>query len=93
MLKMTFEGIMMILALGVGTFMIAIPGWRLFRKLNPPKADPLGDAKVRLEVAKQEKEAAVLNKETEKLYDEMYHDVLEDDDTSDETKHTTRSKL
>lgn len=89
---MLVETMLIILALGTGTFFVGIPIWKLTRKLVPSKADPIGDAKERLELAKAELEAARLNKEAEKLYGKMYDEALEDDSSVDE-KTNNRSKL
>ena len=44
----------------------------------PEKRDPVKEAKLRLEVARADAEAAKLNKETEKVYEEIYQDVLDE---------------
>ena len=90
---MLFESILIFLAMGTGTFFIGIPLWKLAKKVVPPKVDPIGDAKQRLELAKAELEAARLNKEAEKLYGKMYEEALEDDDSSVDEETHNRSKL
>lgn len=89
---MLVETMLIILALGTGTFFVGIPVWKLTRRLAPPKVDPIGDAKQRLELAKAELEAARLDKEAEKLYGKMYDEALEDESSVDE-KTNNRSKL
>lgn len=89
---MLVETMLIILALGTGTFFIGVPIWKLTRKLVPAKADPIGDAKQRLELAKAELEAARLNKEAEKLYGKMYEEALEDDSSVNDETHN-RSKV
>lgn len=84
-----FEHLLVVLVIVVGVYFIGIPAWKLYRTLVPPKKDPLKEAKIRLEIARSEAEAAKLNQETEKLYDNLYKDVLEDDSDKDE-KHVRR---
>jgi hypothetical protein len=77
----TLEGILSLLGLGIGVFFIGIPLYKLVRALIPEKRDPVQEAKQRLEVAKADAEAARLNKEAEKVYEEIYQDVLNYDST------------
>lgn len=89
-MKLAFEGLLIALMIGIGILMVGIPATKVFRMLFPKKTDSLEDAKVRLEVARKEREAARLNKETEKVYSEIYSEVLEDDsleEESDRRKH------
>ena len=83
---MLFEDILMLIALSSGVFFIGIPIWKLIRTLVPQKRDPVAEAKQRLAVAKADAEAAKLNKETEKVYEELYHDVLQDDETNENNR-------
>lgn len=76
---MLFEDIMLLILLGSGVFLIGIPCYKLVRKIIPAKRNPLVDAKERLEQARLEVEAARLDKEREKLYNQMYNEVLEDE--------------
>lgn len=76
-----FEELLILLAGGFSIFLIGIPGYKLFRSLIPPKRDPLKEAQERLKQARLDAEAAKLNKETQHLYDQMYHEVLEDEDS------------
>lgn len=78
---MTFKLILFLLVLSVAIFTVGIPFIKLMRMLFPPKRDPLEEARVRLEVAKKEAQAARLNKETEKVYSEIYEDILEDEES------------
>jgi hypothetical protein len=83
---MLLERILILLLFGaVSIFFIGIPLFRLVQKLIPEKRDPVKEARQRLEQARLEAEAARLNKETEKLYENLYHDVL-DDDTETENR-------
>lgn len=81
---MLFEDILILLGLGTSVFLIGIPFYKLIRMALPEKRDPVKEARIRLETAKADAEAAKLNKETEKVYEEIYHDILEDDETTTE---------
>jgi len=81
----TLEGILSLLGLGIGVFFIGIPFYKLVRALVPERRDPVQEARQRLEAAKADAEAARLNKEVEKMYEEIYHDIL-DDETITENK-------
>lgn len=87
---MLFEEILILLGLGTSVFLIGIPFYKLVRAMIPERRDPVKEAKIRLEAAKADAEAAKLNKETEKVYEEIYHDVLEDDD---ETTNENRRRV
>lgn len=80
---LVLEQILILLLLFSSVFMIGIPIIKLVRRLSPEKRDPVKDAKQRLEHARLELEAARVNKETEKVYNDLYHDVLEDDTESE----------
>ncbi len=84
-MKLAFEGILIALLIGVGILMVGVPLVKVFRLMFPKKTDSLEEAKVRLEVAQKEREAARLNKETEKVYSEIYSEVLEDDSLEEES--------
>lgn len=83
---MAFELILIMTALGIGTFLIGIPSYKLIKSMIPQKRNPLAEAKIRLEQARLEAEAAKLNKETEKVYENLYKDVLEDDSSEKEQR-------
>jgi hypothetical protein len=86
---MLLEDLLILLAGVSGVFFIGLPLWKLMRLAFPSKRDPLAEAKQRLEIARAEAEAAKLNKEAERVYNEIYQEVLEDQ-ISDET--TTNNK-
>jgi hypothetical protein len=79
-MRLAFEGVLVLLLLGVTLFMIGVPVIKLLRLAFPKKTDSLAEAKIRLETAKKDAEAARLNKETEKVYSELYDDVLNDNE-------------
>ncbi len=79
-MKLAFEGLIIALMIGAGVFFVGIPLIKIIKMMLPsPKRDSLKEATERLEVARKEKEAARLNKETEKVYSEIYDEILEDD--------------
>lgn len=80
---MLFETILIFSLFLVSFFFIGLPIIRLIKLLIPIKRDPLKDARVRLEVAKTEAEAAKLNKEAEKVYSQLYAEALDDDEVSE----------
>lgn len=83
---MLFEGLLIMVLVTCTVLLIGIPAYKMIRELIPKKANPLADAKIRLEVARQEIEAARLNKEAEKIYNSLYEEVLQDDQESDRKK-------
>lgn len=78
-MKIAFEGLLFLLMALIGIFAIGLPLYKLFFLIFPPKKDSLKEAQMRLEAARKDAEAARLNKETEKVYSELYDEVLEDD--------------
>lgn len=80
-MKIAFEGLLILLLFVTTVFMVGIPAWKMARTLFPKKTDSLEEAKIRLEVAKKEAQAARLNKETEKVYSEIYEDILEEEES------------
>ena len=84
---MLLEDLLLLVA-GVGAvFLIGIPFYRLVKAVVPKKRDTLAEAKERLEQARLEQEALRINKETEKLYENMY-DVRLEEQQSTEQKST-----
>lgn len=80
---MLFEDIMLLILLGSSVFLIGIPTYKFVRKIVPSKKNPLADAKERLDQARLEVEAARLDRERDKLYNQMYNDALEELDNID----------
>lgn len=72
--------------LGSAIFFVGIPLAKLVKLMIPVKKDPVAEAKVRLEVARKEAEAARLNKETEKVYSHLYEEVLQEDEEERDRK-------
>ena len=79
-MKLAFEGVLLLLLFGVTVFAIGIPAVKLFRLMFPSKRDSLKEAQERLEIARKEAEAARLNKEAEKVYSEIYEEVLDENE-------------
>ena len=83
---MWFEDILLLALLGSGVFLIGIPLYKLTKVLHPKKRNPLNEAQNRYEQAKLEVQAARLDKESEKLYNQMYEEVLQDEDLQQDNK-------
>ena len=79
-MKFAFEGLMIALMIGAGVFFVGIPLIKIIKMMLPSRRDSLREAQERLEVARKDAEAARLNKEAEKVYSEIYEEVLEDDE-------------
>lgn len=85
-MKIAFEGVLFLLLMLVGFFAVGIPLVKIFKMVFPSKRDTLKEAQERLEVARQDAEAARLNKEAEKVYSRIYEEVLEDDNEEERFK-------
>jgi len=83
---LVLEQILIVLLLLSSVFLIGIPFVKLVRTLVPSRRNPVRVAQERLEQARLEAEAARLNKETEKVYEDLYHDVLDDTETENRRK-------
>lgn len=84
---MWFEDLLLLALLGSGVFLIGIPLYKLAKVLRPAKKrNPLNEAQDRYEQAKLEVQAARLDKESEKLYNQMYEEVLQDEDLQQDNK-------
>lgn len=78
---MWFEDILLLALLASGVFLIGIPLYKVTKILHPTKKrNPLHEAQDRFEQAKLEVQAARLDKEREKLYNQMYNEALEDEE-------------
>lgn len=78
---MWFEQLLLLALLASSVFLIGIPLYKLVRAMIPKKRNPLAEAKDRLEQTRLEVEAARLEKEREKLYNKMYEEALQEDET------------
>ena len=84
---MWFEDIMVLALIASGVFLIGIQTFKFLRAITPKKTNNLVEAKERLEQARLDAEAARLNKEVEKLYEEMYDDSLQDEEKKQQEKY------
>lgn len=84
---MWFEQLLLLLLLASSVFLIGIPLFKIVRTIIPPKRNPLAEAKERLEQTRLEVEAARLEKEREKLYNQMYVEALQDEEEIQQEKH------
>ena len=87
---MLLEDLLILLIIGSGIFLIGIPFYKFIRAIVPQKRDPVAEAKIRLELAKADAEAAKLNKETERLYDSLYQETLENETEQPEKESRRR---
>lgn len=84
---MLFEQLMLLILFGVVVFMVIIPIYKFIMSfVVKAKPNPLKEAKKRIAVAKAEHEAAILNKETEKLYDSLYKETLQDSEEFEDSQ-------
>ena len=73
------ELLILLLLVGGGVF-IGAPVYKFLKQVTPKKRNALAEAKERLEQARLDAEAAHLNKEAEKIYEEMYEDSLQEEE-------------
>ena len=71
------EDLLLVVAIGVVLGFVGWPVYLLAHRLTRKKRDPLADAQERLRIAQLEAETARVNRETERIYDEMYKEALE----------------
>lgn len=74
---MLIEDLLILITVGVAIYFVIFPSVKFIRLLLPKRYDPVKEARFRLDTAKQELEAARLDKETEHVYEEIYHDLDE----------------
>lgn len=84
---MLFEDILLLMLLASGVFLIGVPTYRFVKAVIPKKRNTLLEAKERLEQARLDAEAARLNKEAEKLYEKMYEETLQDEETKQQQEN------
>jgi hypothetical protein len=80
---MVLEDLLLVVAIGV---VLGFVGWPLYlfaHRLSRRKGDPLAEAQARLRIAQAEAETARVNRETERIYDEMYKETLEPSELSE----------
>lgn len=77
---MWFEDLMLLALIATSIFLIGIPIYKFLKVAIPRKRNALAEAKERLEQARLEAAAARLNKEAEKIYEEIYQETLQDEE-------------
>jgi hypothetical protein len=77
---MLLEDILLAAAIGVALVLVGWPVAQVLRVAPWRKRDPVAEAKERLRVAKLDAEAARLNREAERIYDDLYKDALTDEE-------------
>jgi hypothetical protein len=87
---MLLEDALVVVAIAI---VLGVVGWPVYRFASQPpwrrKKDPLAEANERLRLAKLEAEAARVNRETERIYDAMYEEALDDTSPPDEPGEKT----
>jgi hypothetical protein len=76
---MLLEDILLAVALGIVLLTIGIPIVRLVKAAPWRREDPLAAAQERLRIAKLEAEVAKVNREADRIYDDLYEEALADD--------------
>jgi hypothetical protein len=76
---MMLEDLLLALALGVAFVVVSVPVVRFLKVTQWRRADPLAEAKERLRLAKLEAEAARVNREADKIYEDLYGEALNGD--------------
>jgi hypothetical protein len=75
---MLLEDLLLAAAVGVVLLVAGVPIVRLAKLAPWRRKDPLAEAEERLRIAKLEAEIAKVNRETERIYEGLYGDVLDD---------------
>jgi len=75
---MLLEDIMLVVAIGVVLVIVGVPIVRFLKVIPLRRKDPLAEAQERLRIAKLEAEAARVNREAERVYEQMYEETLAD---------------
>jgi hypothetical protein len=76
---MLLEDILLAAAVGAVILVFGVPIVRYLKVMPWRRRDPLAEAKERLRIAKLEAEAARLNREAEKIYENLYEETLAKD--------------
>jgi hypothetical protein len=74
---MLLEDILVAVVIGVGALLIGVPLYRFWRAAPWRRRDPVAEARERLRVATLEAEAARINRQAEKVYDDLYREALD----------------
>jgi hypothetical protein len=73
---MLLEDILLAIAVGVALLVVSVPIVRFMKVAPWRRRDPLAEAQERLRIAKLEAEAARVNREAEKIYENLYEETL-----------------
>jgi hypothetical protein len=73
---MLLEDILLVAVIGIGVLLIGAPLYRFWRAAPWRRRDPVAEARERLRVATLEAEAARINRQAEKVYDDLYAEAL-----------------
>jgi hypothetical protein len=76
---MLLEDILLAVVVGIVLLIVGLPIVRFLRTVPWWRKDPLAEAQERLRVAKLEAEVARVNREAEKVYENMYEETLAGD--------------
>lgn len=79
---MLLEDLLLAAAIGVVGLFVALPIVRLFKNAPWRKRDPLAEAHERLRVAKIDAEVARVNREADRIYEELYEESLAEEDVA-----------
>lgn len=85
-MRLAFEGLMILMMLGIGVVFVGLPLYKLGQKLLPSNPNPVKQAKKRLAAAKADLEAVRINHETDRLYDNLYREAIEDENSEESRK-------
>jgi hypothetical protein len=72
------EDVWLVLAIGIVLGVVGWPIYRLAHRRSWRRSDPLAEAQERLRIAKLDAETVRLNREAERVYDDMYKEALEE---------------
>jgi heme exporter protein D len=90
---MLLEDLLLAVAIGVVGLVVILPVVRLVRGALWRRKDPLAEAHERLRQAKLEAEAARVNREAERIYEQMYEESLSDDRAARPRIETEKEEL
>src|SRR5579859_2254888 len=76
---MLLEDLLLAIAVGVVLLMVGVPIARSLKGIPWRRKDPLAEAHERLRLAKLEAEVARVNREAEKIYENLYDETLVSD--------------
>jgi hypothetical protein len=90
---MLLEDILLAAAIGIVVLVAGFPIYRFLRLAPWGRKDPLAEAQERLRVAMVEAEVARVNRETEKVYENLYSETLADDADERRVQRDPRARV